>query len=94
MIQARDIICLKRIVFAILRNLKHCIDKIVMPCYIPHPSSIMHYDSFGNGNFRNPAILNLDGGLIKPNKEMSQSDIVTLNKLYSCENACGGKNGG
>ena len=54
----------------------------------------MHYDSFGNGNFRNPAILNLDGGLIKPNKEMSQSDIVTLNKLYSCENACGGKNGG
>jgi len=50
--------------------------------------SIMHYDSYGNGHFRNPAILKLDGSIIEPNTKMSDLDIVTLNKMYPCENSC------
>ena len=54
--------------------------------------SIMHYDSFGNGVFRNPAIVKLDGSIIEPNTKMSDLDIVTLNKMYPCENSCDQKN--
>ena len=50
--------------------------------------SIMHYDSYGNGFFRNPAVVKLDGSIIEPNKEMSDLDIITLNKMYPCENSC------
>ena len=53
----------------------------------------MHYDSFGNGVFRNPAIVKLDGSIIEPNTKMSELDIVTLNKMYPCENSCDQKNG-
>ena len=59
---------------------------------IPKPSSIMHYDSFGNGALQNPAILNLDGSIIKPNTKMSHLDIVALNKMYPCQESCDGKN--
>ena len=48
----------------------------------------MHYDSYGNGHFRNPAIVKLDGSIIEPNTKMSDLDIVTLNKMYPCENSC------
>ena len=48
----------------------------------------MHYDSYGNGFFRNPAIVKFDGSIIEPNTKMSNLDIVTLNKMYPCENAC------
>ena len=48
----------------------------------------MHYDSFGNGAFQNPAILNLDGSIIKPNTKMSHFDIVALNKMYPCQDSC------
>ena len=54
--------------------------------------SIMHYDSFGNGVFRNPAIVKLDGSIIEPNTKMSDLDIITLNKMYPCENSCDQKN--
>ena len=50
--------------------------------------SIMHYDSYGNGVFVNPAIVKLNGSIIEPNKKMSDLDIVTLNKMYPCENSC------
>ena len=50
--------------------------------------SIMHYDSFGNGHFNKPAIVKLDGSIIKPNTKMSDLDIATLNKMYPCENSC------
>ena len=53
----------------------------------------MHYDSYGNGVFRNPAMVKLDGSIIEPNKKMSELDIVTLNKMYPCENSCDQKNG-
>ena len=48
----------------------------------------MHYDSYGNGVFRNPAMVKLDGSIIEPNKKMSDLDIVTLNKMYPCEDSC------
>ena len=48
----------------------------------------MHYDSFGNGNFRKPAIMNLDGSIIEPNTKMSTYDIVTLNRMYFCMDSC------
>ena len=48
----------------------------------------MHYDSYGNGAFVNPAIVKLDGSIIEPNTKMSDLDIVTLNKMYPCENSC------
>ena len=48
----------------------------------------MHYDSYGNGVFRNPAMVKLDGSIIEPNKKMSELDIVTLNKMYPCDNSC------
>ena len=48
----------------------------------------MHYDSYGNGHFRNPAIVKLDGSIIEPNKKISEIDIVTLNKMYPCEDSC------
>ena len=54
--------------------------------------SIMHYDSFGNGVFMNPAIVKLDGSIIEPNTKMSDLDILTLNKMYPCENSCGPEN--
>ena len=53
----------------------------------------MHYDSYGNGFFRNPAMVKLDGSIIEPNKEMSDLDIVTLNKMYPCQNSCDQTNG-
>ena len=53
--------------------------------------SIMHYDSFGNGVFRTPVMVKLDGSIIKPNTEMSYFDTVTLNKMYPCDNACDNK---
>ena len=52
----------------------------------------MHYDSYGNGVFINPAIVKLDGSIIEPNTKMSDLDILTLNKMYPCENSCGGEN--
>ena len=55
--------------------------------------SIMHYDSYGNGFFRNPAITKLDGSIIEANTKMSDLDIVTLNKMYPCENECDQTNG-
>jgi len=48
----------------------------------------MHYDSYGNGVFRNPAMVKFDGSIIEPNKKISELDIVTLNKMYPCENSC------
>ena len=54
--------------------------------------SIMHYDSYGNGFFVNPAIVKLDGSIIEPNTKISDLDIVTLNKMYPCENSCDQKN--
>ena len=54
--------------------------------------SIMHYDSYGNGVFVNPAIVKLDGSIIEPNTKISDLDIVTLNKMYPCENSCDQKN--
>ena len=54
--------------------------------------SIMHYDSYGNGNFRNPAILKLDGSIIEPNTKLSELDIRTLNGMYPCEKSCDQKN--
>ena len=50
--------------------------------------SIMHYDSYGNGHFNKPAIVKLDGSIIKPNTKMSDLDIVTLNGMYPCDNSC------
>ena len=50
--------------------------------------SIMHYDSHGNGHFKKPAIVKLDGSIIKPNTKMSDLDVITLNKMYPCENSC------
>ena len=50
--------------------------------------SIMHYDSFGNGVFRSPAMVKLDGSIIEPNTKMSELDIATLNKMYPCQNSC------
>ena len=55
--------------------------------------SIMHYDSYGNGFFINPAITKLDGSIIEANTKMSDLDIITLNKMYPCENACDQRNG-
>ena len=55
--------------------------------------SIMHYDSYGNGVFRNPAMVKLNGSIIEPNEKMSDLDIVTLNKMYPCENSCDQGNG-
>ena len=46
----------------------------------------MHYDSYGNGFFKDPAITKLDGSIIKPNRKMSKLDIAALNKMYPCEN--------
>ena len=48
----------------------------------------MHYDSYGNGVFRNPAMVKLDGSIIEPNEKMSELDIVRLNNMYPCENSC------
>ena len=55
--------------------------------------SIMHYDSFCNGAFVRPAMVKLDGSIIEPNTKISDLDIVTLNKMYPCENSCDQKNG-
>ena len=60
------------------------------------PLSIMHYDSYGNGFFdpaNGPAMVKLDGSIIEPNTKMSDLDIVTLNKMYPCENSCDQGNG-
>ena len=54
--------------------------------------SIMHYDSFGNGAFRNPALTKLDGTVIEANKKLSRLDIMSLNKLYPCKNSCENEN--
>ena len=51
-----------------------------------------NYDSYGNGHFRNPALVKLDGSIIEPNTKLSELDIVTLNKMYPCENSCDQKN--
>ena len=48
----------------------------------------MHYDSYGNGFFKDPAITKLDGSIIKPNKKLSILDITALNKMYPCEKSC------
>ena len=53
----------------------------------------MHYDSYGNGVFRNPAMAELNGSIIEPNTKMSELDIATLNKMYPCENLCDQTNG-
>ena len=50
--------------------------------------SIMHYDSYCNGAFTSPAMVKLDGSIIEPNTKMSDLDIITLNKMYPCENSC------
>ena len=50
--------------------------------------SIMHYDSYGNGYFSNPAMVRLNGSVIEPNTKMSDLDILTLNGMYPCENSC------
>ena len=55
--------------------------------------SIMHYDSYGNGVFRNPAMVQLNGSIIEPNTKMSELDIATLNKMYPCENLYDQTNG-
>ena len=55
--------------------------------------SIMHYDSYGNGFFRTPAITKLDGSIIEANTKMSNLDIITLNKMYPCKNECDQTNG-
>ena len=54
--------------------------------------SIMHYDSHGNGFFRDPAITKLDGSIIALNTKMSDLDIQTLNKMYPCDVSCDEKN--
>ena len=54
--------------------------------------SIMHYDSFGNGFFRDPALTKLDGTVIEVNKKLSRLDIMSLNKLYPCKNSCENEN--
>ena len=50
--------------------------------------SLMHYDSYGNGFFKDPAITKLDGSIIKPNTKLSILDITALNKMYPCEKPC------
>ena len=48
--------------------------------------SIMHYDSYVNGYYRfNPVLTKKDGSIIQPNKQMSDLDIQTLNKMYPCQ---------
>ena len=52
----------------------------------------MHYDSNLNGFYNDPVMHKIDGpnkySLIPINKQMSDLDIKTLNKMYPCYERC------
>ena len=50
--------------------------------------SLMHLDSYGNGYFPKPVTTKLDGTIIEPATKLSDLDVITLNKMYPCNNLC------